>query len=50
MAEAVLLGGLAVVVTGLMVREGWCFFRQKLSLGRMERTEWTRVVRTLRDQ
>lgn len=50
MAEAVLLGGIAVIVSGLMVREGWCFFRRKWSLDRLERTEWTRVVRTLRDQ
>lgn len=50
MAEGVLLGGLAVVVTGLMVREAWCFFRRKWSLDRMEQTEWRRVVRTLRDQ
>ena len=49
MGEAVILGSVAAVVSGLMVREAWCFFCWKRSLGRMDRTEWTRVVRALRE-
>ena len=49
MGEAVLLGSVAIAISGLMVREAWCFFCWKRSLGRMDRTEWTRVVRALRD-
>ena len=50
MSEAVLFGGVAVVVSGFMIREAWCFFQWKRSLGRMDRTEWTRVVRSLRER
>ena len=50
MGEAMLIGGIGLVVSGFMVREAWCFFQWKRSLGRMDRTEWTRVVRDLRDR
>ena len=50
MGEAVLFGSVAVAVSGLMAREAWCFFCWKRSLGRMDRTEWTRVVRALRER
>ena len=50
MGEAVVFGSVAAVISGLMVREDWCFFCWKRSLGRMDRTEWTRVVRTLRER
>ena len=50
MGEALLLGGVAVVVSGLMLREAWCFVQWKRSMGRRDRTEWTRVVRALRER
>jgi hypothetical protein len=50
MGEALMMAGVAAVISGLMVREAWCFFCWKRSLGRMDRTEWTRVVRGLRER
>jgi hypothetical protein len=50
MGEAILFGGVAVVVSGLMLRELWCVYQCKRSLGRLDRTEWTRVVRALRER
>ena len=48
--EAVLLGGISVVITGLLLREVWCFLKWKRSLGRMDRQEWTRLVQILRNK
>lgn len=50
MGEAFFLGAVGVVISGLMVREGWCFLQWRRSLGRMDRTEWSRVVKDLRER
>jgi hypothetical protein len=50
MGEAIVLGGVAAFISVLMLREVWFFYQWKRSLGRLDRTEWTRVVRALRQR
>jgi hypothetical protein len=48
--EAVLITGIGVLVGGLMLREAWCFLTWKQSLGCVDRHEWHRLLRILRDK
>lgn len=48
--DIILVAGIGSAVAGILFREVWSFFRWKRSLGRMERDEWSRVVRLLREK
>jgi hypothetical protein len=48
--EAFLITGIGVLIAGLVLREVWCFLSWRRSVGGMERHEWTRLLRSLREK
>lgn len=48
--DAFLIAAVGVGVGGLLIREAWSFLLWKRSLDRLERKEWARVVKTLRNK
>lgn len=48
--EAIALFGLAAVVSTLLIREVWSYLRWKRNLDQIDRGEWTRTIRALRDR
>ncbi|MDZ4800928.1 MAG: hypothetical protein SGI92_22445 [Bryobacteraceae bacterium] len=48
--ESIALLGLAGVVATLMIREVWSYLRWKRNLDQIDRGEWTRTIRALRDR
>lgn len=48
--ESVALLSFAGVVATLMIREAWSYLRWKRNLDQIDRGEWLRTIRALRDR
>jgi hypothetical protein len=48
--ELILLSVLSTLIVSSAAREAYHFFRWKRELGRMDKGEWSRVIRMIRDQ
>ena len=48
--DAIWIVAVSLGVGTLLGREAWCFLRWKRSLGRLERNEWSRMVKALREE